>query len=1007
MPGLARPSSSTSLRPTSIQEPTIPASIDLNNVPSELQLVLGLLSLQAQRPYCDGYVLRKQATLPGTSYPLSAPRPIPGPSRQAHTNRFGVDGKPCPDQEWYEFFAQLNGTILSLWDAEAVDQAANQGGQSVMPQFLSISDAVITSVNPQETPDHQHVLAVSTAGSNRYFFEFQNLNVLKRWSAAFRIATYERAALQECYTAALIARSRTAPNVKRIFSAYHGVLGSKGKYSGWVRVRFSWSVKWQKCWVVVSDTPSSWFAGNGGLHERIFYKFSKNQSLRGEARFYQSRRDAKNKPIAILGNVYAAYAVYPEKSVLVDTSTIIKVEGSLRTGRGLLRLGEQFKDAFVLLMPDDIPSSSNSNASSPNSSPIIGSSAISSSAPALPSSASRSRFSTSPSSLFSAFHMSPKDTSSAGFESMLTWLVALYDAFNLYGRPEKLITDAGKVDSMIFAMPTSLDDAYLDVETVFVNLAQDGHLEDNTYSAREWRAKLKDMTLVQRKDGGKVFNPAVLLKNAVAEVPMLKQPVPPHLRQAPPVQAPTRIELAPAVRFAPQDQLEAPLPPPPYPPPVASPAQPPQQQPRRGLLRRKGSRPEGTQNRDFSGDGVVTARVAVNRFSLNEDSEDEPEGFRHPVAAPNLYTSSPLRNSDIRPSSSESDDLFDPRVGRPQFVHRMSSHRRVQSETRMNQIYREEESTRGYASDEDSEGRLHTRRVSSDEILKMNSEMKPFLGTEQLGGPGSRTSYDNGTQFNNQFDPANQRLSESSSDQSELPADTLQDTPRMEGVNGSTSPASSMESLPPMAGKLSSPPRPVRRSMDERFYNAGPAPSQTAFNAPLFRDQSQPSVLVPVNGQPIPVRRDRSPPRETPRTAPWSGVPVGGSEYNQDLRTSIPTPPPSSSGPYPPPVINYPVHPTAPPPQQFGGAPYAPGINDLQMRARGPLPAAYNNPPDRKVLRKSVASPPYGLPPPSVAGAAARSAFARPSTPPHSRSLSPPKSRYPPLSSRPMTTQMT
>jgi hypothetical protein len=69
MPDLARPSSSMSLRPTSIQEPTIPTSIDLNNVPSELQLVLGLLSLQTQRPYCDGYVLRKQATLPGTSLP--------------------------------------------------------------------------------------------------------------------------------------------------------------------------------------------------------------------------------------------------------------------------------------------------------------------------------------------------------------------------------------------------------------------------------------------------------------------------------------------------------------------------------------------------------------------------------------------------------------------------------------------------------------------------------------------------------------------------------------------------------------------------------------------------------------------------------------------------------------------------------------------------------------------------------------------------------------------------
>jgi hypothetical protein len=66
MPSLSRPASSMSLRPLSISQPNVPAALDLNTVPSELRLVLGLLSLQAQRPYCDGYVLRKHANLPGT-----------------------------------------------------------------------------------------------------------------------------------------------------------------------------------------------------------------------------------------------------------------------------------------------------------------------------------------------------------------------------------------------------------------------------------------------------------------------------------------------------------------------------------------------------------------------------------------------------------------------------------------------------------------------------------------------------------------------------------------------------------------------------------------------------------------------------------------------------------------------------------------------------------------------------------------------------------------------------
>ena len=286
------------------------------------------------------------------------------------------------------------------------------------------------------------------------------------------------------------------------------------------------------------------------------------------------------------------------------------------------------------------------------------------------------------------------------------------------------------------------------------------------------------------------------------------------------------------------------------------------------------------------------------------------------------------------------------------------------------------------------------------------------MGPERRAGvPPSPSSMQNGTQFNNRFDPATQRLSESSSDQSEVPADPLRDTPRMEPGNVGSSPASSMESLPPATVKISLP-RPPQRSVEERMYNTGPAPPHATFSAPSYQEHLHPSVLVPVNPQPIPLRRDGSPPRHGPRTAPWSGVPVSVSEYNQDLRTSVPTPPSSSSGRHPPPIVNYPVHPTAPRPQQFGAALYPAGINDSQS-ARGPVPSApYDQPrrsDERKIHRKNVpSSSSSGLSPPSgVASAAARSAFQQPATPPKSLSLSPPKSRYPPPGSRPLTSQRT
>lgn len=55
-----------------------------------------------------------------------------------------TDGKPNADRNWTECFAQLVGTILSLWDAAALD-AAGQDGE-VAPTFINLADASIKMV---------------------------------------------------------------------------------------------------------------------------------------------------------------------------------------------------------------------------------------------------------------------------------------------------------------------------------------------------------------------------------------------------------------------------------------------------------------------------------------------------------------------------------------------------------------------------------------------------------------------------------------------------------------------------------------------------------------------------------------------------------------------------------------------------------------------------------------------------------------------------------------------
>ena len=55
-----------------------------------------------------------------------------------------LDGRPCPDRQWVECYAQLVGTALTLWDAAALDAAGEDG--EVSPSFINLADASIKMV---------------------------------------------------------------------------------------------------------------------------------------------------------------------------------------------------------------------------------------------------------------------------------------------------------------------------------------------------------------------------------------------------------------------------------------------------------------------------------------------------------------------------------------------------------------------------------------------------------------------------------------------------------------------------------------------------------------------------------------------------------------------------------------------------------------------------------------------------------------------------------------------
>lgn len=90
-----------------------------NDTPPELQPIFTFLNSHGNKLYQEGYFLK--------------------------LHDLDSRGRPSPDRVWLECFAQLVGTVLSLWDAAALDAAGEDG--EVVPTFINLSDASIKMVS--------------------------------------------------------------------------------------------------------------------------------------------------------------------------------------------------------------------------------------------------------------------------------------------------------------------------------------------------------------------------------------------------------------------------------------------------------------------------------------------------------------------------------------------------------------------------------------------------------------------------------------------------------------------------------------------------------------------------------------------------------------------------------------------------------------------------------------------------------------------------------------------
>ncbi|KAH8815341.1 hypothetical protein F5884DRAFT_851818 [Xylogone sp. PMI_703] len=343
-----------------------------------------------------------------------------------------TQGKPNADRTWTECFAQLVGTILSLWDAAELD-AAGQDGE-VLPKFINLTDASIKMIESlpirsNNEPPLQNVLSISTAGKNRYLLHFNSHHSMIQWTAGIRLAIFEYTTLQEAYTGALIAgKGKFLNNINLIMER------SKFPTADWARVRFGAGTPWRRCWCVITPPDEKEYQKlqKQMNKKKSAYARSTPPALKGTVKFYETKKTKKVKPIATITNAYSAFAIYPQSKPLIDASTLVKVEGNITINTN----PETTTEGFVFVMPEVHPAVT-------------------------------------------------------GFEMMLRWLFPVWDTFNLYGRPGRLVADTTDVRSLMFAMPKQRRYGYLETLDVAGLILEAG---SSNWKESEWRSRMKDLT---------------------------------------------------------------------------------------------------------------------------------------------------------------------------------------------------------------------------------------------------------------------------------------------------------------------------------------------------------------------------------------------------------------------------------------------------------------------------------------------------------------------------------
>lgn len=334
------------------------------DVPPELAPVLKLLNAHSTRKYISGIclVLEDQG------------------------------GSNC--RQWREVNCILVGNQMALSNTK-------QSSMKDVNQYLNLTDAEISAnCDDLVTEDNEtlkNILSISTTYQNRYLFKFADVENFRLWFAAIYLSLYEYVALQKAYTGAFLS-SRGS----KLSDISHILQNKKDNYKDWVSVRLGPGLPWRRCYAIISQLPVKTSSALS-KKKKASYEF-------GRIMLYEDSKSTKRSNlIYTITGAKAVYAVYPSSPLLIDSSTILKLDNvSLEQHNDTSEISEGLS---LSLMPE-------------------------------------------------------KHNGVPGYDTIVRSLIPILNAFKLYGRPKGLIADRNDPESLLFALPNPPHIYYLELEDV-------------------------------------------------------------------------------------------------------------------------------------------------------------------------------------------------------------------------------------------------------------------------------------------------------------------------------------------------------------------------------------------------------------------------------------------------------------------------------------------------------------------------------------------------------------